>query len=210
MASNNPRRLGRPPASNSADTLARILTEARHCFAERGYEATTNRHLAARAEITTGAIYHYFGSKRDIYVAVDRDVGRQVYRRFSEAEAGADTFVGKFEAILEVALEMNRQDPSLARFLAAVRVDLDRHAELREVMGGEGRLRDNAFISGLVDHGVTTGEIAPADRDAMVAFAQTVLIGLTDAVSDDLVAQRAAIDAIRGLLEGSLINTRTN
>jgi len=206
VPSDTPRRLGRPPASDSAETQTRILNVARLCFAERGYDATTNRQLASQAEITTGAIYHYFASKRDIYVAVDRDVRRRVARRFAEAEQGADSFVDKVEAILEVAHEMNRQDPSLARFLAAVRVDLHRHAELREVMG-DGALRDDAFLAGLVEHGIGTGEIAAADRAGAMALLRTILIGLTDAVSDDLDAQRAAIDAIRGLLEGSLITT---
>ncbi len=210
MTSSKQPRLGRPPASNSADTQERILAVARQSFAERGYEGTTNRLLAERAGITTGAIYHYFDSKREIYLAVDRDVGRRVFRRFREAEAGADTFVAKFEAILEVAHQMNREDPSLARFLGAVRVDLQRHTELSEVMGVDGRLRDNAFLAALVDHGIATGEVAPAHRELVLAFVRTVLIGLTDAVSDDLVAQRAAIDAIGALLEGSLIHPAAN
>jgi len=52
--------------------------------------------------------------------------------------------------------------------------------------------------------------VAPAQRELVLAFVRTVLIGLTDAVSDDLVAQRAAIDAIGALLEGSLIHPAAN
>ena len=39
-------------------------------FAERGYESATNRLLGAEADLTAGAIYHHFGTKADLYVAV--------------------------------------------------------------------------------------------------------------------------------------------
>ena len=62
-----PRRLGRPPDTSSEETRRRILESARLCFAANGYEATSNRQLADSAGLTTGAIYHYFGSKRDLF-----------------------------------------------------------------------------------------------------------------------------------------------
>ena len=52
-----------------------------------------------------------------------------------------------------------------------------------------------------------TGELRAADREPVLALLHTVLVGLTDAVSDDLAEQRAAIDAICALLDGTLIQT---
>ena len=111
------RRLGRPPASSSTDTRNRILDSARRCFAEFGYEASTNKVLAREAGLTTGAIYHYFGSKRDLYAAVYETVQTVVYQRFDDAAAPERTFTGKLLAVLDTALELNREDPTLAGFL---------------------------------------------------------------------------------------------
>jgi len=197
-------RLGRPPATDSADTRRRILDLARQAFATVGYDAATNRNLGAEANLTAGALYYYFGSKLDLYLAVYDDAQERVFSQFASALAGPTTFRGKFEAVLEAAHEMNKQDPSLARFLGAMRVDVRRHPELLAALKHTSAKRDR-FFDQVVDVGVETGEIDPALRDEVNALVLTILVGLTDAVSEDLSRHRLAIDAVKGLLEGKLI-----
>jgi AcrR family transcriptional regulator len=197
-------RLGRPPATNSADTRRRILDTARAAFAQRGYEASTNRTLGTDAGITAGALYHYFGSKFDLYCAVHQDVQERVYERFNAAIADAETFREQIEAVLDTAHEMNRDDPTLAQFLGSVRVDMRRHPELREALR-DSRMTRESFLDGMVRTGERTGEIDPADVDRVRAVMLTILIGLTDAVSDDIVRHRNAIDGVKALIEGKLI-----
>lgn len=201
-----PRRLGRPPASDSTSTRERILHTARHTFSDLGYAATTNKHIAASADVTTGAIYHYFESKLDLYRAVNTDAQGRVYSAFDAAVAEAESFVSGIEAVLEVAHELNNLDPSLARFLGAVRIDVRRNPELREVFKPS-TVRREQFFERLVDTGVATGEIDIADRPKMVALIRAILIGLVDAVSDDPTTHRAAVDGIKLLVEGKLIRS---
>lgn len=198
-------KLGRPPASSSAETRGRILDVARRCFAELGYEATTNRTLAAEANITTGAIYHYFESKVDIFRAVNNDVQERVYLRFRAAEREADTFVGKLEAVLEIAHQLNREDPTLAQFLGASRIDMRRIPELAAIYSADDGRRED-FFRDMIKFGVKSGEIKAADRKRMQAVIVTVTIGLTDAVSNDVKAHRLAVDGIMSLVRGTLIN----
>ena len=103
-----PRRLGRPPSAESSDTRTRITETARLLFSERGFEVTTNKMLAAKAGITTGALYHYFDSKYAIYAAVYDEVQTIVYGHFGVVEAENHTFITRFEAMLEVAYDLNR------------------------------------------------------------------------------------------------------
>ena len=63
------KKLGRPCDTDAGETRKLLVKEARRSFADVGYDATTNRALAQAAGITTGAIYHYFPSKLDMYVA---------------------------------------------------------------------------------------------------------------------------------------------
>ena len=197
-------RLGRPPATDSAETRRRILDLARLAFAARGYSAATNRNLGAEAGLTSGAIYHYFGSKLDLYLAVHDDAQDRVYSRFSEAVGRADTFRGQFEAVLEAAHDMNAEDPTLAQFLGSLRVDTRRNPELRTAFARSASTRVE-FFGGIVDVGVATGEIDPADREIVNALVLTILIGLTDAVSGNNDQHRRAVDGIKALLEGKLI-----
>jgi AcrR family transcriptional regulator len=48
----------------------RLLDAAEMVFIERGYHATTVGAVAARAGLTTGAIYSRFGSKADLFLAL--------------------------------------------------------------------------------------------------------------------------------------------
>jgi AcrR family transcriptional regulator len=51
-------------------TYQALLDSAASCFAEHGFVATSLDHVAQRARLTKGAIYHHFASKRDLFMAV--------------------------------------------------------------------------------------------------------------------------------------------
>jgi AcrR family transcriptional regulator len=199
------RRRGRPPATDSADTWLTILSCGRQLFAERGYSAVTNKELAAAAGITTGALYHYVESKLDLYVAVHRDVQARLYTAFEASVAAAsNTFIGKFEAVLEASYELNVDDSSYAAFIGTARIDMRRFPEIAGRLSKLMALTDNYFLD-MVDLGIATGEIDAADRGLAAEFMRIVLTGLTDAGSLGSVPHRRSIDALDALLHGRLI-----
>lgn len=200
------RRLGRPPDTSSEETRTRILDAARACFASNGYEATTNRQLAETAELTTGAIYHYFGSKLELYVEAHHQVQEVVYERFAMAIADAGpTFVEAIHAVLDEAMALNREDPTLAQFLVSVRTDSGRHAEL----AADERLaptRRWAFFGDLIERGIQTGEIRATDRQTLNDVISAVMMGLVSASSGDPATHARAVDGFKRLVSGVLIN----
>lgn len=64
------------------------LTAARE-FGSRSFDDVTVGELAAAAEVTTGAIYHHFGSKLGLYSFVRQDVERRLMDRMEGAAAAA-------------------------------------------------------------------------------------------------------------------------
>ncbi len=200
------KRLGRPPATDSGDTKRRILDIAREMFSVHGYEVATNRDIASAAGITSGALYHYFGSKLDLYLAVHEDVQAGVYESFSNATMNLETFTEMFLAVLEVAHDMNENDPSVARFVGAVRVDAQRHPEMAAALSPRSTQRED-FFTRLIDIGVKTGEIDEQQRSFALAFLLTVLVGLTDAVSGDNAQHKQAIEAIKMVMTGDLLRS---
>ena len=62
------------PSSRRAEAKARtrqkVLEAAKSLFMERGYEAATIRDIAARADLSTGAVFASFSDKTDLFNAV--------------------------------------------------------------------------------------------------------------------------------------------
>jgi AcrR family transcriptional regulator len=56
----------RPGPSN---TREQILAAARQLFAQRGYQATTMRAIAAEAGVNAALVHHYYGSKEQLLIA---------------------------------------------------------------------------------------------------------------------------------------------
>ncbi|MFJ3758301.1 TetR family transcriptional regulator [Streptomyces sp. NPDC090080] len=64
-----PRRRGRPPRAESADTRDRILAAAREEFSELGYDKTSVRGIAKAAGVDSALVHHYFGTKEQVFEA---------------------------------------------------------------------------------------------------------------------------------------------
>ena len=61
------------PAKNQAGASGRraeLLRLAAEMFAERGFRATTVRDIADAAGILSGSLYHHFGGKAELWLAV--------------------------------------------------------------------------------------------------------------------------------------------
>jgi len=80
----SPRPSEPPPSSSSragakARTRGKVLQAARSLFMERGYDAATIRDIAARAGLSTGAVFASFSDKADLFKAVlAEDLERQI------------------------------------------------------------------------------------------------------------------------------------
>lgn len=66
----SPRRRGRPPNVDGAQTRARLLDAALELFARNGYAATSVRQIAEAVGLRDSAIYTHFDGKRAIYDAL--------------------------------------------------------------------------------------------------------------------------------------------
>lgn len=198
-------RLGRPTDADANETRQRILESARRLFAERGYDGTSNRALADAVGLTTGALYHYFDRKLDLYVAVYEATQSHVYDHLEAPVRDEETFIDALRGVLEAAHSLNNDDPSLARFLGSLRVDAERHVELGNEIRNLDQSRQARFFEELVAMGVRTGELDSSEAPKALALLRTVTVGLVDAVSSDRDRHREAVDGIIALFEGKLV-----
>jgi AcrR family transcriptional regulator len=88
-------------------TRAAIARAALALFRERGYEATTMRDIAARAGVSTGNAYYYFGSKEELvqeYYAISQadHLAASAAVLAAETDLGA-RLRGTLRALIEVS-----------------------------------------------------------------------------------------------------------
>jgi len=127
-------------------------------FAERGYEMASTNAITARAGISKGLLFHYFGSKKNLYVHVLKElVGREIERfRRTLPEFHPDIV----ERILQISLhkqKLVREDPVATRFLATV---LQAPEELKPEVAGLFREVEGSSVRTRTE-GVDTSRFRP-------------------------------------------------
>lgn len=73
----------------STSPKGRLALAAVKAFGARPFEEVTVGELAAAAKVTTGAIYHHFGSKLGLYAFVREDVEQRLLDRMEGAIAAS-------------------------------------------------------------------------------------------------------------------------
>ncbi len=162
-------RVGRPRGSNKEANLAKILLEARRLFAEKGYSQTTFKDVGRAAGMTHAALYSYFASKLDLYVATLTDAQGVLLPEYLRAIEECTTLRERFKRILMVSAAASDRDPTVTGFLAAVPIEIRRHPELLEVL----LRRNNGVYLALInmfEEAKARGEVNPAlSTDNLIA-----------------------------------------
>jgi AcrR family transcriptional regulator len=94
-------------------TRAALVAAGRALFGPKGFAATSVEEIAATAGVTTGALYHHFATKTELFSAVFEEVHLEVLLRNAQAGAKAttrvDALVRSFDDFLDAVLEPDVQ-----------------------------------------------------------------------------------------------------
>jgi AcrR family transcriptional regulator len=88
----------------STSPKGRLALAAVKEFGARPFDEVTVGELAASAKVTTGAIYHHFGSKLGLYSFVRRDVDQRLLDRMEGAIAAAGEEADRSAAVTAALL----------------------------------------------------------------------------------------------------------
>jgi AcrR family transcriptional regulator len=195
---------GRPPGSSREATRARILAAARVCFARSGYASTTNKEIADDAGLTAAAIYQYFDSKTELYLATVRDANEALIAQYRRTVAEATSMRRALRAVLAASARLHERDPSLSAFLSALPVEMQRHEELARVMTSEPseivRIIDEVVVAG-----VRAGEVPARLRERLVSTFVACALGISlygAAIDGSHLGEIA--DTLGALIDGTL------
>lgn len=174
---------GRRPGG--VDTRQAILEAARVDFAEQGYDGTSLRGIARRAEVDPALVHHYFGGKPQLFAAV-MDIPADPAALISAVVNGPRDQVG--ESLVRTFLAVWDSDAGRQRFQALVRAAVT-HEEatrmLREFLTRE--------VFGRVVRELSSDGERPAGLEVRAGLAASQMIGL--AMMRYIVEFPAVVDA---------------
>jgi AcrR family transcriptional regulator len=200
------RRRGRPIDADSEATRQRCLSSALDAFAERGYGATSMRAVAERAGIAPATVYHYFPSKAQLYVSALRYALELAYREYDEAVTESRTLVEEIGAILDRSLDIMKRRPGITDLLLRGSVDWS-HPELHGMTRRPPR-RVARFHGAIAQRAVERGEISASEAPMLERLIVTLLWGLSHAGRESDEAGVTAVDGLKRLLGGRLLDER--
>jgi AcrR family transcriptional regulator len=188
-----------PKISEQAKEARReaILAAARTCFADHGYEGATVARLEEATGLSRGAIFNYFASKEQLFLALaDRDAERFARQWLDGGfEEVLRTLLAEDPAWLGVYFELGRRlrtDESFRKRWDERAPDFERRLEERlQELQAEGQLRDDVGWA-------TLGRFMGIVADGL-AIRRATGFPLDDA---DAVI-RIATDAVRAERDGS-------
>jgi AcrR family transcriptional regulator len=109
---------------------AQILDGARRAFAQYGYDGATVARLEEATGLSRGAIFHYFGGKRELFLEVALEVNRYYTRLITTSGLAATLRALAAESpeliavIIETEMRMRRDEDFVQRMEEASREQL--------------------------------------------------------------------------------------
>jgi AcrR family transcriptional regulator len=120
-------------------------------FARQGYEATTTRQIVAAAEVTSGALYHWFSSKEELLTSIYRELLAEQTARMEAIAAGpGPADVRLHDVVVDLFVHMDQHAEPLTVWVrsmhlvegepaAAVRAERRRYQHLFQALIEEGQ-----------------------------------------------------------------------
>ncbi|MEZ4361941.1 MAG: TetR/AcrR family transcriptional regulator [Kofleriaceae bacterium] len=181
---------------------AQLLALARRAFDERTYDDVSLEDIAASAGISKALLYHYFATKRELYVAGLRETARELVGSVVAVVDPARSPVDRVRAALDAYL--THVEDTGGAFVALMRGGIGSDPEVAAVLE-ETR---QAFLAQFLAQSPVAQQFLD---EPLIRLAARGWIGMVEAVSIDWVGTRAAPRrVVRDLLVENLLAVMGN
>lgn len=127
----------RTQAERRAAGRSALIESAIVCLGEKGFGATTIQDIVRRANCTTGAIQHHFGSKNGLYVAVLDELMEEFNAAFQHFPKLDEELERRLDKTLKVLVSLYTSDRYSAIFSLILGAQHD--PELRDLVTNQRR-----------------------------------------------------------------------
>ena len=165
-----------------------VLGTAIRLFTDQGYFNTSIPDIVRESGVSTGSIYHHFGDKEGVAIALFNNLVERMEKEFDDIERRNINAHDSCRAIIELLFKITEHEPEVMSFMLFVK-----HKEFMPGMAPVCSSRPFKQMRAMVSQGMVTGEVKRLDE--MVA-ASSVFGG----------ALRLISLRLDGVLENSLDN----
>ena len=155
----------------------------------------------ATPKSTSATVYHHFPSKFSLYQDAYSYALDFAFTAYAAAVAGQDSVMAEIDAMLDCSLQLMHDRVAITSLAIHAQTDAV-HPEMHRP-----QLHDSAraVIDGMTERAVKRGELDPADAVLFERMLLVFLWGLSMAGLDDEAQRSECVDAIKRLLEGTLL-----
>ena len=124
---------------------AQLLQLARTAFSDRSYDEVSIDDLARELKISKGLLYHYFPTKRDLYVAGLREIADELVLKLTSVPADlppADRVRHSLDAYLDFVTDHSRA------YVSLLRGGIGSDPEVNAVVTGVRKRLAESFVAG--------------------------------------------------------------
>lgn len=138
-----------------------ILQSAHACFAKKGFEASTVDDIVAHSGLSKGAIYNYFRSKDEIYLALMERQTKESGTKFTGAISERQTALDKLDYLFDAYLDNDPNDEEnkdLALVHFEFRLYSTRNPDLKRTLTERYKDFFVTLLAGIIKEGQEAGE----------------------------------------------------
>ena len=145
-------------------------------FATRGYDASAVSAVAAHADLAPSAVYHYFGSKAELYESVFDVTADAIWSDLGAAANSHTTLRANIVQMVDDARTLSDSRPHHSDFLALVPMEARLHPEFAHLLDRRSKYQDNMFGS-LAQLGIVSGELTGFDETEATEILRSLVMG---------------------------------
>ena len=161
-------------AAEGPSVRDRILSEAMHLAAARGFEATSIQAIADAVGIRKQSLLYHFSSKELLHEKLIEELVSGWNEVLPGVMLAASNGRGRFEAVIRAVVEFFAAEPERARLL--LREVLDRPEEMRRVLNHHSQVW-SAVIRDYIKEGQELGSVDPAlDPETYILHIATLVV----------------------------------
>lgn len=172
--------------NNSKETSEkrdRIINSALQEFSQNGYKKTAIDDIVQKAEVSKGLIFHYFGSKKKLYLSLYDNCTNIMLHEINQKLDLSDTdFFNRISQIAQMKIKMMSQYPYLYKFWAssAIETDLEIKAEID---------KKNLLISTNSYPEIFKGiDLSKFKESVDLKLALKIIMWVSDGISNEIIA----------------------
>lgn len=147
----------------AAQTRQELMEAALTLFSQQGYEAARLEDIAEAAGVTRGAIYHHFGSKADLFLALIDEASQQGGAVVQDAIAAGGSFLEITRRVLVGSFTLLAEDRRFQEVMALMLFKTGGSPELQplEELRREQSRTQVAQIAGFFQEGIRQQALRP-------------------------------------------------